>query len=91
MTKDTLARKVAQEVGVTRKDAVACIESILANIAESCGNGEKVSLAGFGTFSVKTKRECIRRNPQTGDAVYVPESIDMKLSTSPKLKAILNS
>ncbi len=65
MTKADLVAEVA-ETGMTKKDAAAAVDCIIDSIKKSLKKGEKVSLVGFGSFSVKKRAARTGRNPQTG-------------------------
>lgn len=70
MTKADLVSKVA-ETGMTKKEAAAAVDSVIAAIKGSLAKGEKVSLIGFGTFSVKKRKARTGRNPRTGKPLKI--------------------
>ncbi len=72
MTKSIVAAKVSEKTGMSRKDTMDAIEIFLESIKEALKAGRKVSLVGFGTFSVKEKNARNGRNPRTGDHIYIP-------------------
>ena len=72
MTKADLAAAVAQETGMTKKQAEAAVNSAVAAIKESLAKGEDVRLVGFGTFSVKKRKARTGRNPRTGKRLKIP-------------------
>ena len=53
MNKQELIKKVAQDAGITQKQAAAALESTLASIKAAVAGGQKVQLIGFGTFERK--------------------------------------
>lgn len=55
MTKNELIRIVAEETGVTKKDAKAVFNSIFSQIEKEMGSGGKVILTGFGTFETAVR------------------------------------
>ena len=65
MTKADLVAKVA-ETGMTKKDAAAAVDAVIDGIKGALAKGDKVSLVGFGSFSVKKRAARTGRNPQTG-------------------------
>ena len=71
MTKADLIAKVA-EAGMTKKQAAAAVDAVIAAIKGSLSKGEKVSLVGFGSFSVKKRKARTGRNPQTGKPLKIP-------------------
>lgn len=72
MTKAELITKIAEKTGNTKKETGENLDAVLETITEVVASGEKVTLVGFGAFSVveKAAREC--KNPQTGDTIKVP-------------------
>jgi DNA-binding protein HU-beta len=70
MTKQDLIDKVAK-TGMTKKQAGAAVNAILDSIKDSLASGEKVSLVGFGSFSVKKRAARTGRNPRTGAALKI--------------------
>ena len=57
MKKSDLIAAVAEKAGMTKKDADIAVGAVLDAITEALAGGDKVSLVGFGTFSVKERAE----------------------------------
>ena len=55
-----------------RIDSVNVVNSLFEIMKRSLENGEKVLISGFGTFSVKSKKERKGRNPRTGEEIKIP-------------------
>lgn len=72
MNKSDLIDLVAERTGFTKKDSGRVIEAVFESISESLARGEKVSLVGFGTFSVSQREERTGRNPRTGGEITIP-------------------
>ena len=70
MTKADLVAKVA-ETGMTKKEAAEAVDAVIAAITKALSKGEKVSLVGFGSFSVRKRKARTGRNPQTGEAIKI--------------------
>lgn len=70
MTKQDLIDKVAEE-GMTKKQAAAAVNAVLDAISGALASGDKVSLVGFGSFSVKKRAAREGRNPQTGKPLKI--------------------
>ncbi len=70
LTRADLADSLNRQVGLSRADSAAMIESILGHMTEALISGENVKISGFGTFVLRDKGERIGRNPKTG--VEVP-------------------
>jgi integration host factor subunit alpha len=70
LTRADLADSLNRQIGLSRADSAAMIESILGHMTEALIGGENVKISGFGTFVLRDKGERIGRNPKTG--VEVP-------------------
>ncbi len=70
MVKADLAEKVA-EIGVSKKQAAEAVDCVLGAIKDALASGDRVSLIGFGTFSVKERAARQGRNPRTGDTIQI--------------------
>ena len=72
MVKADLIAKVA-EIGITKKQAGVVVDAFVDAIKGALANGDKVSLIGFGTFSVKERAAREGRNPRTGKKIKIPK------------------
>ncbi len=81
MHKKELVEAVAQKTGKSQKDVKETLEAILSTITETIKKGDKVTLVGFGTFSVQQTQARTGRNPQTG------KPLQIKAKKRPKFKA----
>ena len=63
------------------RDVERIVNTIFNEITQSLAEGKRVELRGFGAFSVQHRKERAGRNPRTGEAVQVEESLfqDLKL------------
>ncbi len=71
VTRAQLAETIYAEVGLSRNESTALLETVLERIAARLEAGESVKISGFGTFSVRQKGRRIGRNPKTGDEVPI--------------------
>ncbi len=71
MTKTDLTSAVAEKTGMTKKETAVVVDALIATIKESLTKGEKVSLIGFGVFSVKERKARAGRNPRTGEPLKI--------------------
>ena len=71
MTRADLSEAVYQEVGLSRNDSAALVETILNEMVDSLTRGETVKISSFGSFSVRQKGQRIGRNPKTGEEVPI--------------------
>jgi DNA-binding protein HU-beta len=85
MNKADLVNEVAK-VLKAKKDAQAAVDVVLSSIAEALGKGDNVSLVGFGTFKVTSRKARKGRNPQTGEEIYIAASKVPKFVAGKTLK-----
>ena len=85
MTKADLVSAVA-ETGMSKKEAAAAVDAVIDAIKGALAKGEKVSLIGFGSFSVKKRKARTGRNPQTGKAIKIKAKNVPVFSASKGLK-----
>ena len=71
VTRADLAEAVYREIGLSRSESSELVESVIDHISGALLRGEQVKLAGFGTFSLRDKKERIGRNPKTGKEVRI--------------------
>ena len=81
MNKNQLRDAVAEETGLSGAQAGKAVDAALTAIIDAVAKGEKVSLAGFGTFESRERAARTGRHPQTG------EEMQIAASTSPGFKA----
>lgn len=74
MTKSELIKMVAAQADVADSTAKAVVEAVVTQVTETLVQGGAVTLAGFGTFSVKPRTARIGRNPQNGQEIQIPAS-----------------
>lgn len=72
MVKADLVAKVAG-IGVTKKQAAQVVDCVIGAVKDALADGDKVSLIGFGTFSVKQRAAREGRNPRTGKKIKIPK------------------
>ena len=92
MNKEILVKTVADSIeGATKKDIKIVVDTVFETITSSLVNGDKVSIAGFGSFEIteRAAREC--KNPRTGEPVHVEASKSPKFKASKTLKDAVNA
>jgi len=71
MNKSDLISKLADDAGITKTEANAALDSFVDAVTKSLKKGDKVTLVGFGTFSVSKRAARNGRNPQTGAVIKI--------------------
>jgi len=87
MNKTQLIEAMASGAGLSKADAKKALESFVAATGEALKNGDKVSLVGFGSFSVTERSARTGRNPQTGAAIQIAAKKVVKFKAGAELSA----
>ena len=74
MNKSETVGRVAGRMGLSKPAAEGAVDTVLAAIGEALAKGEDARIAGFGTFTTRTRRARTDRNPCTGESVSIPAS-----------------
>jgi DNA-binding protein HU-beta len=85
MTKAELVSKIAGDGGMTKAHAEKAIEAFVSAVTEALSSDGKVTLVGFGTFSVGTRSQRDGRNPRTGAKITIPASKVVKFKPGKSL------
>lgn len=89
MTKDELIEAISADAGINKSEADKALRSVCDHISAALGNGEKLTIAGFGTFEPKFRPAGQGRNPRTGEAIPVGASAKAGFRAGAELKRIL--
>ena len=71
MTKAELVAKVAKDAKITKATAGKSLDAVIEGITKALKKGDRVTLVGFGTFSVSKRKARTGRNPQTGKPIKI--------------------
>ena len=91
VTKAELVSHIANEAGLKKVEAERALEAVTGAIQSALVSGKKVTLVGFGTFSVQARRERMGRNPQTKKPIRIPASKSIKFKPGKAMKEAVNS
>jgi DNA-binding protein HU-beta len=72
MTREEIIAQMAADASTTKVAARAALDSFLSSVTKTLKKGGRVSLVGFGTFSVSKRNARVGRNPQTGASINIP-------------------
>jgi DNA-binding protein HU-beta len=87
MNKAELISKIADDAGITKTQANATVDSFVDAVTKSLKKGDKVTLVGFGTFSVSKRAARNGRNPQTGAVIKIKAKKVAKFKAGKELSA----
>ncbi len=90
MTKADLVNSIAEKAGLNKADAEKALKAFTDAVTDAMKAGEKVSLVGFGTFSVGDRAARVGQNPQTGAKINIPAAKVPKFKAGKALKDAIN-
>ena len=90
MKKVELVEAVAETAGLTKADATRAIDATIETIKNALAKGDKVPLAGFGTFAVSERTAREGRNPRTGETVTIAARNAVTFKAGTALKEAVN-
>lgn len=90
MNKTELVAAIADQAGLSKKDAEKALKAFTDTVTAELKKGEKVQLVGFGTFEVSERAAREGRNPQTGKAMKNAASKAPKFKAGKALKVAVN-
>lgn len=90
MNKENLRKNLVEEAKISKEQANKAIEVILQSITETLKNDEKITFAGFGTFSVSHRAERKGINPKTGEEITIEARNVPVFKAGKTLKSFLN-
>jgi DNA-binding protein HU-beta len=89
MTKGELIASVGKEAKISKASAEKAVNSFTQTVMKALKKGDKLTLTGFGTFSVAKRRARAGRNPKTGKEIKIPATRVAKFKAGNLLKSAL--
>ena len=90
MNKTELVAAMAEQAGLSKKDAEQALKAFIDVVSEELKNDGKVQLVGFGTFEVSKRAAREGRNPRTGEVMPIAASKAPKFKAGKALKDMIN-
>ena len=90
MNKTELIDAMAADAGITKAAAKKALESFLGNVEGTLKKGDRVSLVGFGSWSVSKRAAREGRNPQTGKTIKIKAKNVVKFKAGSDLSNAVN-
>jgi nucleoid DNA-binding protein len=85
-----LIEAMASEAGITEREASAVLDAFLNATTKALKKGDRLSLAGFGSFSISKRSARTGRNPQTGKEIQIAAKNSVLFTASDELTAALD-
>jgi len=86
MTKAELIASIGKEAKISKASAEKAVNAFASSVMKALKKGDKLTLTGFGTFSVAKRRARTGRNPQTGKEIKIPATRVAKFKPGNLLK-----
>ena len=91
LTKKDLINSVYMQIGFSKSISENLIDDFLATITENLKNEKKLKLSKFGTFSIRSKKSRIGRNPKTKEQKTISDRDVVLFKASKEFKDLVNS
>ncbi|MBP6065795.1 HU family DNA-binding protein [Bacteroides sp.] len=89
MNKAELISAMAAESGLSKTDSKKALDAFVTSVTNSLKAGVKVSLVGFGTFSISERAERTGINPSTKAAIVIPAKKVVKFKAGAELAGVV--
>ena len=90
MNKAELVGSIAERSGLSKADAGAALEAFVGTVSDGLASGDRISLVGFGTWSVNERPARMGRNPRTGDSIEIAAKKVVKFKPGATLAKTVN-
>ena len=90
MNKSELIDAMAADAGISKAAAKAALESLIGSVESTLKGGGRVSLVGFGSWSVSKRAAREGRNPQTGATIQIAAKNVVKFKAGADLSSSVN-
>jgi integration host factor subunit beta len=92
MTKSELIEKLTSDLPhLNQLDAEMAVKTIFSTMTEALKAGDRIEIRGFGSFSVRHRKERMGRNPKTGVIIPVPAKRVPFFTVGNELRTRVNS
>ena len=82
---------IAEQAGISKKEAAAAFDAFVNYITEICQNGERCAIPGLGSFSVTERKAREGRNPRTKETITIPASKNVRFKAGKDLRDLINT
>ena len=90
LTKKDLTNAIYMQIGFSKKISENLIEDFLYTIIENLKKERKIKISKFGTFSIRTKKSRIGRNPKTKEEKIISDRDVVLFKASKEFKDLVN-
>lgn len=87
---DIVDHVTSQKDDLTKKDAGEFFDAVIEAMTHFLERGDRVTLPGFGSFTVRQRKARTGRNPKTGETMRIPASKNVGFRAGKNLKEAVN-
>ena len=91
MTKTQLVGKLAEDTGISRKQAEAVVLALVDTVRKAIKKGDTVKIPDLGGWRLRSMKARMGRNPQTGEAIKIAASKSVRFAPAAAFKTALNA
>jgi integration host factor subunit alpha len=91
LTKKDLINSIYMQIGFSKSISENLIDDLLTTITDNLKNEKKMKLTKFGTFSIRSKKSRIGRNPKTKEQKTITNRDVVLFKASKEFKDLVNS
>ena len=90
MNKAELIDAIASDAGLSKADAKRALDGFVGATTSALKRGDRISLVGFGSFSVSNRAARMGRNPQTGQEIHIAAKNVVRFKAGSELSSKVN-
>jgi DNA-binding protein HU-beta len=89
--KGDVINAIAEQAGISKKEATAAFDAFVGYISDACQRGERCAIPGLGSFAVSERKAREGRNPRTKETISIPASKNVRFKAGKDLRDVLNT
>lgn len=89
--KGDVINAIADQAGISKKEASAAFDAFVNYISETCQRGERCAIPGLGSFNVTHRKAREGRNPRTNEKITIPASKNVRFKAGKDLRDSINA
>jgi DNA-binding protein HU-beta len=89
--KADIINEIAEQAGISKKEAAAAFDAFIKHISESCQRGDRCAIPGLGSFAVTQRKAREGRNPRTNEKIMIPASKNVRFKAGKDLREVVNT
>jgi DNA-binding protein HU-beta len=81
---------IADQAGISKREATAAFDAFVGYISDTCQRGERCAIPGLGSFTVSQRKARVGRNPRTRETINIPASKNVRFKAGKDLRDLMN-